>query len=117
MRMRAAISRGSVETPDSYGLTNPRIKDMRPIADNVPCYIWIEQFKDFVDGKSVTVERMKGYFRKTADIKRLDVITQVTNRNGDVLYEGPISVDSLAPKSQGAVISHMQAELRRSHGS
>ncbi len=114
--MRANISRGSVDDTDTYGLTTARVKDLQPVVDDVPCYIWIEQFKDFVDGKSVTVERMKGYFRKIADIKRLDVITQVTNRKGDVIYEGPIVVDSVVPKVIGAIVSHLQLELRRGHG-
>ncbi len=116
MKMRAAISRGSVDDVDSYGLTTARLKDLRPIADQVPCYIWIEQYKDYVDGKSVTLERMKGYFRKDADIQRLDVLTQVLNRNSVVLYEGPIVVDSVVPKVLGAIVSHLELELRRGHG-
>ena len=116
MVMRASVSRGSVANPDSYGLTSPRMKDLKPVIDQMPIYVWIQTDTDYVDGKSVAVERMKGYCRKTSEIQRLDVITQITNRNGDVLFTGPIVVDVVTPKNVGAIVSHFQLELRRHNG-
>lgn len=116
LTMRASISRGSVTAPDSYGLTTPRIKDVKPVAENVPCYVRIKMDTEFVDGKSVSVERMRGYFRRGVDVQRLDVITQVTDRRGQVLYEGPIMVESVVPTVSRGVVSQFQAELRRVRG-
>ena len=117
MTMRASISRGTLVAPDAYGHMAPRLTQVMPVVDEVPCHVWIEQSTEYVDGKSVDVERIKGYFRKGADIKRLDVITQVIDRNDVVLYAGPLIVETVATKVHGSVVSHLQVIMRRHLGS
>ena len=113
MTMRAMVRRNT-SGKDDYGHQKPAGFEM--VQDSVPCYVWISQTKEFVDAKEVVVEVVKGYFRAGIDLQRDDQIVEVKDRRGRVVMAGPLVVDSLNEKSQGASPSHVEVLLRRHRG-
>lgn len=117
MVMRAQVRRGSVAV-DSFGQRAAASANTQPtiVADALPIHVWIEADTEYVDGKSVAVEIMKGYVRKDADVQRNDEILQVLDRRGRVVFAGPIVVDMVINKNAGAVLTHKLLMLRRHRG-
>lgn len=116
MVMRAQVRRNYAEL-DSYGQKKPGTSaTLQIVADALPLYVWINQETEFIDSKQVVVETMRAYVRKDADILRDDLITDVRDRRGEVLFAGPIVVDAIAEKRVGGVPSHKVLMLRRRRG-
>lgn len=113
MTMRAELWRNSAGK-DSYG--HKKKDGWNPIQDAIPCYIFVEHTKEIINGQSVAVESIRGYFRSGLDIQRDDRIMQIKDRRDQVLFEGPMEVDMVTDKLLGASALHIVVALRRVRG-
>lgn len=116
MVLRAEIRRNNAGR-DAYGRKQkPTAAQDEIIEDAAPCFIWVRNRQEIVEGKSVVVSEIHGYFRKDADIQREDVITEIKNRRGTVVYDGPFFVDAIELIPIRGMFSHKDVILRRTRG-
>lgn len=113
MVMRAEVRRNA-SGKDAYGHKKPA--GWQVVQGAMPCYVFISQETEVVDRQSVVVEVIKGYFRRNADIARGDQVVEVKDRRDRVVVAGPLIVDEIAEKTEGAVASHKEVRLRRHRG-
>ena len=114
MTMRAAIRRNASGADDYGGKKTPTAWDY--VVDAVPCVVWFKSHKEIIDGKSVVVDEIKGYFRPDADIKRGDQIASLMDRRDRAVCEGVLYVESVTPKALGGGTCHLEVFLRRTRG-
>lgn len=111
MVMRATVRRHPA-AKDSYGQKKAAAA-WEIIAGAMPIYFWIEQEDELVEGRSIVVEKIRGYVRHTADVKRGDELLDIKDRRERTIFEGTFVVDAVADKKLGASPSHKVLSLRR----
>lgn len=110
--MRATVERDQESSPDPWGGDQ---SDFQQVATGVPCRVWSRERRDRTDdGKSVVTEDLRAMFPIGADVQEQDQLTQVVDRQGTVLYAGPLAVETISPKrGPGSSPTHLLAMLRR----
>lgn len=108
MTHRAIVSRDVAAGTDSWN--RPAAPDYQ-LQGTVPCRAW-SRTKRHVrdDGKEVVVEDMRALFPEDADVQIGDQLA-IQNRSGKVLFQGPVSVETLTLR--GANVRHREATLTR----
>lgn len=113
--VQRALVRRNTSGKDTYGNKKaPAVWQV--VQDGMPIYVWVKQLNEVVNLKSAVVEVIEGYVRWDADIKREDEITQIVDRRGRVVQEGPLIVDTVNVAHVGASPSHTVLTLRRHDG-
>lgn len=115
MVMRAEVRRNVAGT-DGYGHQKPATGNLQIVQDAMPCHVRIETAREIVDGKEVAIESIIGLFRHDADLKRDDRIEQIKDRRDRVVFAGPLLVDLIVEKFDGARNSYKEVKLRRHRG-
>lgn len=107
MTMRALVERNSTVARDDYGhKTAPNFVSLGIF----PCHVWSRQSRQVTDGdKDATVQDYRAMFRKAEDIQTGDEISEIKDRQGNVLVEGRFRVD--APPLVKP--THKEAALRK----
>ena len=105
--MRATIDRtGAVNPFDTFG---PGGVITTRVATNLPCYVQSNvSVKLAATGRFFNATTYVGLFPLSADLQDEDVLVQVTDRRGNVIWEG-LRVESLLPSKE----SHQEAVLAR----
>lgn len=107
MKYRTSVER-STSVSDNGGGFNT---SWASIAD-IPCYAW------FVNTQEVTgagerpgvIENVVVFVPKNTDIQNGDRLTDVTDRKGGVIFDGPLQVDSAGKRLDYAVIITRQVK-------
>ncbi len=114
MIQRAQVRRNASGV-DTYG-NKAAPASWQVVQGAMPIYVWVEQLNEIVNLKSEVVEKIQGYARWNADIKRGDEIVEVLDRRGRVVQAGPMIVDTVDVLHVGACPSHTVLTLRRHDG-
>lgn len=116
MVMRARTQRNNAGK-DTYGhKKQPTPAENEFINDAAPCLVWVKNRREVIEGKSTAVEEIRANFLKDADIMRGDTITEISNRRGETVFEGPLFVGMVNLIFMFGVPSHKDVELRRTRG-
>lgn len=111
MTMRAQIERSTPQPATPWGQPGPPV--FEPLG-TVPCRAWSKtrrQIRD--DGKEAIVEDMRAVVPASADVKSGDRLI-VENRLGDVLFDGPVAVQTVARRgSSASSTGHLELLLTR----
>jgi hypothetical protein len=110
LTMRAVIKRGA--GTDGYGGPSAA----QPLAVNPAAKCWVYTRTDRQDaagGKVVTVGEIVAYFGAGEDVLEGDVIARVADRRDREIYKGPLYVQVVTPRMDGAVVDHKEAVLKR----
>lgn len=98
MRHRARVTRAGVTAEDEYG--HPAYDDTPSVVhEAVPCYAWAptdpRELLD-VDG-SATLGAVRLTMPLDCGVGELDTITQIVDRAGRVVFDGPLNVTAATP--------------------
>ncbi len=106
MTMRARLQRNADLADDGFGHPEKaRFLD----RNTLPCRVWSKTRREINDeNKLVMIEDIRGTFELGADISELDQISDVVDRRGRVLFEGPLAIIALARRK-----GHTEATLER----
>ena len=105
MTMRAALSRDTQASPDSYNLTNP--KDLTVLNAALPCFLYSKRTGRVVDGKKlVTIEDLRVQVPHGTDILGGDIITSVVDRLGASIHSTPLRIKGIQRR-----LGHIEAAL------
>jgi hypothetical protein len=110
MTMRAVIKRGA--GTDGYG--GPAAAQPLVINPAAPCFVYTKTQRLADSGGVVaSVQEIWGLFRAGEDLKTGDVIDGVQDRAGNDLFPGPMYVQPITPRGRGSVVTHLEAQLKR----
>lgn len=115
LMVQRALVRRNLSGKDSYG-NKAAPAAWTIVKDGMPIYVWTQQLDEIVNLKSTVVEKIEGYVRWDADIKRGDEISQVVDRRDRIVEAGPLIVDTVRVLHVGASPSHAVLTLRRHDG-
>lgn len=106
---RAIVSRNVATGTNAWN--RPAAPDYQPNGEVLPCRAW-SRTKRHVrdDGKEAVIEDMRAAFMPDADVQVGDQLA-VRDRRGNVLFQGPVSVETLT--TRGANVRHREATLTR----
>jgi|GEM_PF-2851680 len=97
MTMRATVQRNQASGEDEYH--QPVQPDWQDYLTDLPCYFWTEtKTVRTSQGDLVTVAESKMIVPKTTDITEEDRVTQVTDRQGNILLNQTVGIDSVIPR-------------------
>ena len=104
MKHRADIQQNTASTVDDYG--NP-VPSVWATHSTMPCRAYTKVRKEVIDGdKTVLVEDLKALFSVSSGISEAYRIANITDRQGAVLFAGPL--DILAIQRRG---NHLEISL------
>tara|TARA_B100000678_G_scaffold280614_1_gene277495 strand:- start:2766 stop:3116 length:351 start_codon:yes stop_codon:yes gene_type:complete len=107
LTMRAQLLRNQATGTDSWN--QPVAPDYKPVGDPLACFIYSKKSGEIVDGEKVAlVGDLRGLFALGADITADDRLTNITNRRGEVLIAGPLSVEGPVERKH----THREAALK-----
>ena len=105
MTMRATVTRDESSRLDPYGTRIPHEADIAGAL--LPCYVQPRHESTITgDGKFMAVTVLWGWFPADADVRNEDVLGDVTDRAGRVLYEGQRRLTALVKHE-----THLEAIL------
>lgn len=108
LTMRAAIARNTATASDSWG--GPVAPSYASIGAAVPCFVWSTSASQSIDGsKTAEVEQFRALFALGADVRPGDVITSVTDRQGEEIIPGRLLVEPPVQRKH----THLEATMRR----
>lgn len=92
LTMRAAIERDQATGTDAWGGKNK--PDFVPLHAALPCFVYSKSGRELVDGaKTAIIEDLRAMFSAGAGVTEGDVITAVSDRNGNMLIPGRLKVE------------------------
>lgn len=107
MTMRALVQRNGTSTTDSYG--HPEAASWSTHIAAQACRVWSRTRREVVDGeKTALVEQIRCAMPLDADVTEDDRIFSVSDRQGTVLWSGPLRIDAIQHKH-----THLEMDLRR----
>lgn len=111
MTMRAQIERSAQQPATPWGQPGPPM--FQPLAV-VPCRAWSKSRREVRnDGLEAIVEDMRAVMPAQADVQSGDRLT-VQNRRGEVLFDGPVAVQTVARRGASASSNgHLELMLTR----
>lgn len=93
MRMRADIERNTDATTDSW---NQKGVDWEPHLADCACHLWYENGSEYVDGvKVAVVDELRAILPLGTDVTPADRLGDVTDKQGVVLFNGPLRILSV----------------------
>lgn len=111
MTMRATIERNTAAGTDAWN--QPAVPTWTPQEYQLPCLAWTTEAKDASPGredmKVAGLERWRAMFPAGADLLDVDRIAQITDRQGVVIFSGPLLI--VAPIEVKR--THIEVGLRR----
>jgi len=106
MTMRAYLERNGTATTDTHG--HPEAPAWATLA-TVACRVWSKTRRELVDGKKVAVaEQIRCGMPLDTDVTELDRIASIKDRQGTVLWQGPLFIEAIQHKH-----THLEMDLRR----
>ncbi|MCQ4575415.1 MAG: head-tail adaptor protein [Candidatus Brocadiales bacterium] len=96
MTLRADVERNQETGVD--GTNQPLKPDWQALA-TVACWVYSKARREVVDGKKVAVvEDLRAMVPLSTDITEKDKIAQIIDRSGNVIYAGPLGIESVQRK-------------------
>lgn len=103
---RADIEQNTESGVDDYG--NPKVPVWESLS-TLPCRAYTKVRREIIDGdKAVLVEDLKALFSLNASISEDYRIANIKDRQGSVLYAGPLDIMTLQRRG-----NHFEASLDR----
>lgn len=109
--MRATVERSTPQPATPWGQPGPPV--FQPLGVT-PCRAWSKTRREVrSDGLEAIVEDMRAVVPASADVKSGDRLI-VENRLGDVLFDGPVAVQTVARRgSSASSTGHLELMLTR----
>ena len=108
MTMRAVHQLYTTTGTDGYG--HLLDASWTTTGDPVACYAWVGQNREVQDGDKITVVAdFVAIWPRGQAITDEDRFSQIQDRQGNVIFSGPINIDSIDVKP-----THLELKLRRS---
>ena len=89
---RAAIERGQATGEDAWG--GKPAPNFVPLHAALPCFVYSKTGRELVDGaKTAMIEDLRAMFAAGAGVTEGDVITAVSDRQGNVIIPGRLKIE------------------------
>lgn len=92
MTMRCTIQRNGAATDDWGQPGAPGWADT--LADQ-PCFAWVQKGTEVMDNKVVVIHDLHVLLPLDTDVTEADQIVEVTDRQGDLKFPGPMQIRSV----------------------
>lgn len=94
MDQRVTIERDMVAIQDDWG--QPGESNWRTHLMDLPCRLWYSAGREVIDGtKTAAIEDRRVIVPKETDVNVSDRIAKVTDRQGTLIYGGPMRIESV----------------------
>lgn len=106
MIMRAEVHRNSTTTKDPY---NQPEAPVFSLLATIPCWAWTDnRNEENDDRKHALIEDLICGIQLDADVTENDRIQQIKDRQGTVIWDGPLRIDTIQIRRQ-----HKELRLKR----
>lgn len=103
---RCTVERATAGT-DAWG--NPAIPAWATHLPALPCRAWYSAGREVTDaGKTAVVEDRRMIVPRDTDVREDDRVAAVTNRKGEMLFPGPMRIESVGRRRDHLDL-HLQA--------
>ena len=105
---RARVERNVAVGEDAWG--GEPAPDYELLHDALPCFAWSSSSRELVDGsKTANIEDLRAMFALGADIREGDEIVAISDRAGNAIVAGRLTVEGPVQHKH----NHLEAALQR----